>query len=1608
MSSLLIGGAGQSAGRAEDNTALLADRASENSSLLAEQPEEQPSVLSSELPRGEGVRFALAAIPDLTAQNAARMSQLAQSLNLPENVVFTNPYMADLEATTRRMEQNSAVTNSWALMSRVNAAMARDDAGLDGAMSHASRFGREWQALKDAYSRGVWHVDSSDQGNLMLDAIARGDTEGAARYFEEGTRIQRETNPRWEQEMFGLLFPGNVDAAQSLRERPDRGFEPIPGLQDGPLDQHLADIFSADPYVIELRDGRAVLVPSLGDDRRPLTREQAAERFMEDGQHAGVFASEDHAMYFLSRTPEERRRIADGWQPEPDDTWAMAALGPGHAAEQLHRMITRQWPTSAFYGGIGAIGGGLIGGKIGGKAGSIVPGKGNVVGAAAGTVAGAGTGLKTGWAVGAGWSAFRSERGSFALDLRGAKDALGNGLPDDVITLASNAYGALAGITEMAGEAVLLSMLRPLGYTGACTKAGIRSFFKSAIKRAAFDRMAGKEALDVIFRMGIVGLAEGMEEGIQESLQLGIQHLAQLHTNRFHGGQFHEELFTRENLDQIVGASGVGFAAGLWLGGGPVVISSAYDVRSGRMARAYQEGHLALYDMVEKASTRQLSPAHMQSALEHAHPALREHTAIPADAALEYYQSGIDILTPLGITEEQAQKAAAQGQDIHVPVSRLHANLDRTQMEAAANIMRSTPDALNVAEAARLDQRVAQDAAKVIELFQSQTAELEALDKMREELRQETIETIRKNPALVAQAKAANVSAEQFVDNHIALWERFALRMLASAGQSPVETFQRIFFGEKRQGEARAAFDPVGAFYDEVLGHDAQQEAQALKELEQEWKNSPDNPINHLRGRIDGKSLKKDWPDAYREIVKNHTPNFFRSKERGGLPVDYLISDMENAGLVPHGATADDIVTMLRRPKGERDSRRMAGATLFQTIPDAVGGITPEVAARIGIRPGALILREGALQHIEQEHGDQIRQLGFSDAQTFINHILSHVDAVYKGDSGRIFEFVTRDTNPQSRVMARLEFELSGDKYEVKTAGPVRKGQYKKRTPLWDRSHAHPLAEANPMKVSHRGSPGQSGEHLDLTAPVREVNHAVDGRKLGSIKPYPEGYLVSLFKGANLSTLLHETGHIFFEEMTRFVEAGVADQAMVRDYETLRNWLGARSGEALSVEQKEKIARGFEAYLMEGKAPTEDLKGAFSRFRRWLLKIYREAVNLDVQLTDEVRGVFDRMLATEQEIADTAARHELLDLTSSELDAMQFTGTARETVAGLGTKGREEAAESLSNERNHDRMERLARFHKEANEELRTDHVQTVRATMRKTPLDLTRVREEYGNEAAERLMAKNPGCFVTKEVGVDPEVFAESMGFESGADMVAQLLDAPSRSEFVQQRVQEKEARHDANFDALDHLMDTSAQATQRYILERKLSEIVGVEPIERQAYSLAAQRELAAMPIGRARQTGNFLAAISRQTRKFRDALASGDMRGALEAHRKASLNIEFAKESRKIAREFDKVEAYAKRLRKMKPGVVPDANRAAINHVLDTYGLAPRRGSEPSQSVDLRATVEQALGDDVLEFMVFFQNWVLDGQNPNAGERDQHRLPVYGFALESRDFFMESRKV
>lgn len=139
------------------------------------------------------------------------------------------------------------------------------------------------------------------------------------------------------------------------------------------------------------------------------------------------------------------------------------------------------------------------------------------------------------------------------------------------------------------------------------------------------------------------------------------------------------------------------------------------------------------------------------------------------------------------------------------------------------------------------------------------------------------------------------------------------------------------------------------------------------------------------------------------------------------------------------------------------------------------------------------------------------------------------------------------------------------------------------------------------------------------------------------------GDMISLFDSADQSTFMHESAHWYLINMQKLALNENASRQFVEDFMTLQQWFGNKKLDAdISVEQHEKFARGFEAYLRTGKAPAPQLHGIFNRFKTWLTAIYRDFKQLGGKPTKEVTAVMDRMLATEDEIT-MAMKEQMVD-----------------------------------------------------------------------------------------------------------------------------------------------------------------------------------------------------------------------------------------------------------------------------------------------------------------------------------------------------------------------------
>ena len=227
----------------------------------------------------------------------------------------------------------------------------------------------------------------------------------------------------------------------------------------------------------------------------------------------------------------------------------------------------------------------------------------------------------------------------------------------------------------------------------------------------------------------------------------------------------------------------------------------------------------------------------------------------------------------------------------------------------------------------------------------------------------------------------------------------------------------------------------------------------------------------------------------------------------------------------------------------------------------------------------------------------------------------------------------------------------------------------------------------------------RKGDEADRATRIGEFEHLFFQRKNGPRGGYnPALNTISLFKGADLSTFLHELGHYFLESDIKIVsdlvnkpELTAGEAQIVKDVSTLLNWFGITGPieeqiavwYGLDFEEKrryhEKAAESFERYLFEGKAPSIELQSYFQTIRSWMTDVYQSiknflAHNPDAgQLTDEVRGVFDRMLASDEQIALAEHGRSMMPLFASPDQA----GMTPDEFAAYQALGKEATGEAV-------------------------------------------------------------------------------------------------------------------------------------------------------------------------------------------------------------------------------------------------------------------------------------------------------------------------------------------
>jgi len=366
-------------------------------------------------------------------------------------------------------------------------------------------------------------------------------------------------------------------------------------------------------------------------------------------------------------------------------------------------------------------------------------------------------------------------------------------------------------------------------------------------------------------------------------------------------------------------------------------------------------------------------------------------------------------------------------------------------------------------------------------------------------------------------------------------------------------------------------------------------------------------------------------------------------------------------------------------------------------------------------------------------------------------------------------------------------------------------------------------------------SPGGGETSLNQSIPESTggVNLAIFsggvGVKLGYFIPGGDRIDIGLLPKADLSTFLHETGHAWLEELREDALAPDAPDQVRADWQTAKEQLGIAElpdDAPIPREAHEQWADSFLAYLQEGKAPSESLRQMFRTFKKWLKRLVSALRASQVELTPDVRGVFDRLLASEASVTQARAELERAPIFATPEEAgmspAMFEAYRQDLEAA-----HEEEVERLEQAALQELLREQKSWWKERKEEMTAEVMaEAVQSPVYRVfhflstgkmldgsegpaPMKLDRAAlvSSYGEEFVKKL-PRGFGRIYAAEGGVNPSLVAELFGFESSDEMVRQMVAAPSLKRWVAAEVTARMNEQYGNMMMDGSLADEAASA--------------------------------------------------------------------------------------------------------------------------------------------------------------------------------------------------------
>jgi hypothetical protein len=510
---------------------------------------------------------------------------------------------------------------------------------------------------------------------------------------------------------------------------------------------------------------------------------------------------------------------------------------------------------------------------------------------------------------------------------------------------------------------------------------------------------------------------------------------------------------------------------------------------------------------------------------------------------------------------------------------------------------------------------------------------------------------------------------------------------------------------------------------------------------------------------------------------------------------------------------------------------------------------------------------------------------------------------------------------------------------------------------------------------------------------INSYNQKVNNDKKGAITWDEEGKaIISLFEGADMSTVIHEAvGHYFIENLMREGALPNATEQMKKDRQTMLDYAELtelewnqlnKPFEELTEEQQkrktaahERWATAAEQYIMLGKSPSKEMQGPLSRFQKWLLETYKTIKDFistneyAVPITQEVQEVFDRMLASQEDINIM----ERVDGYFAKLPSVitdNLSEASKRRLQNVIVKAHEKAVNLLTKQS----LENFTDQRKMQIEEYRAEILPAIRQELEQQPIYAAEnmLLEDFPKYKTGKAVAEYYRKLLSRAMDIESkplnekeeldivkfDMISEASGFTSGDELSSKLLSEPALQQAItlyademvqtkfpdiykERRLAEQAAREAFYTDDSGLVIGVEQQiiedaAAGILAQQRSAEQALALARARRQQAKLAAKTELSNMVVADAVRTSKYISAERRAAAKAIDAAKKNDYDSALKYKRLQALNHAMVQESLNMRAKIEQYKKYLKRQMKAKKDTWVDEK-----HFVQAAALMERMG-------------------------------------------------------------------